>query len=149
MKTPIQLFSQRFLVLVENLGLLAIAVATVFSMAMAVNNMLVARQVTLADLLLLFLYLEVLAMVGLYYSTGKLPVRFPLYIGMVALARYLILDMKAMDDWRLLAVTGSVLILATAVLVIRYGHNRFPYPGDETASNAPRKKAAQEQASTN
>ena len=135
MKTPIQLLTQRLIALVEKLGLLAIAIATVFSMANEVNNMVVARQVTLADLLLLFLYLEVLAMVGLYYSTGRLPVRFPLYIGIVALARYLILDMKAMDDWRLLAVTSSVLILATAVLVIRYGHNRFPYSDDEAIPN--------------
>ncbi len=131
MKTSIQAFNQRFLVLVENLVLLIIAIATVFSIAIEVNHMIVVRQVALADLLLLFLYLEVLAMVGLYYSTGKLPVRFPLYIGMVALARYLILDVKAMDDWRLLAVTGSVLMLAIAVLVIRYGHNRFPYPEDD------------------
>ena len=88
-------------------------------------------RVTLADLLLLFIYLEVFAMVGLYYGTGRLPVRFPLYIGMVALARYLILDMKAMDEWRMFAVTGSILILALAVLLIRFGHLRYPYPGDE------------------
>ena len=95
-------------------------------------TMVRAMQVTLADLLLLFLYLEVLAMVGLYYHSGKLPVRFPLYIAMVALARYLILDMKAMDDWRMLAVTASILLLTMAVFLIRYGHVRFPYPGDES-----------------
>ena len=89
-------------------------------------------RVTLADLLLLFIYLEVFAMIGLYYGTGRLPVRFPLYIGMVALARYLILDMKAMDEWRMFAVTGSILMLALAVLLIRYGHLRFPYPGDDS-----------------
>lgn len=95
--------------------------------------MIRAMQVTLTDLLLLFLYLEVLAMVGLYYQSGKLPVRFPLYIGMVALARYLILDMKSLDDWRMLAVTGSILLLTLAVFLIRYGHVRYPYPGDDTA----------------
>lgn len=140
MKISIQEFNQKFLVLIENIGLLIIAIATVFSIAIEVNHMIVVRQVALADLLLLFLYLEVLAMVGVYYSTGRLPVRFPLYIGMVALARYLILDMKAMDDWRLLAVTGSVLMLASAVLVIRYGHNRFPYPEDEAIPSARRRK---------
>jgi len=73
-------------------------------------------------------------MVGLYYGSAKLPVRFPLYIGMVALARYLILDMKAMDDWRMLAVTASILMLTLAVLIIRYGHLRYPYPDDEAGA---------------
>jgi len=45
----------------------------------------------------------------------------------VALARYLVLDMKNLDDWRMLGVTASMLLLAVAVLVIRYGHTRFPY----------------------
>lgn len=134
MKKPIQAFNKWMLSLVEHLGLLVIAVATVFAMANEVMVMVHAAQVTLADLLLLFLYLEVLAMVGLYYGTGKLPVRFPLYIGMVALARYLILDMKAMDDWRMLAVSGSILMLTLAVLLIRFGHVRYPYLGEEPAA---------------
>ncbi len=132
-KGNIREFNQSLLSLVENFGLLVIAIATVFAMGAETLTMIRAMQVTLSDLLLLFLYLEVLAMVGLYYHSGRLPVRFPLYIGMVALARYLILDMKAMDDWRMLAVTGSILILTLAVFLIRYGHARFPYPGDDTA----------------
>ncbi len=119
--------------LVEHTGLLVIAIATVFAMTSEVMTMVRSVQVTLTDLLLLFLYLEVLAMVGLYYNSGKLPVRFPLYIGMVALARYLILDMKAMDDWRMLAVTGSILILTLAVFLIRLGHVRYPSLGDESS----------------
>ncbi len=77
-------------------------------------------------------------MVGHYYGSGKLPVRYPLYIGMVALARYLVLDMKGMNEWRMLAVTGAILILALAVLLIRFGHVRYPYPEDEPAE-APRR----------
>jgi protein PsiE len=56
-----------------------------------------------------------------------LPVRFPIYIAIVALARYIVLDTKNMDDIRMLAVTASILLLAGAVLLIRYGHVRFPY----------------------
>ncbi len=133
-KTAIKRFNQRLLSLVEHIGLLVIAIATVFAMTSETMIMVRAVQVTLTDLLLLFLYLEVLAMVGLYYNSGKLPVRFPLYIGMVALARYLILDMKAMDDWRMLAVTGSILILTLAVFLIRFGHVRYPYSGDEASA---------------
>ena len=131
-KQTIKEFNQSLLALVENVGLLVIAIATVFALGNETVTMVRAMQVTLTDLLLLFLYLEVLAMVGLYYGSGKLPVRFPLYIAMVALARYLILDMKAMDDWRMLAVTTSILLLTLAVFLIRYGHVRFPYPGDDT-----------------
>jgi protein PsiE len=59
-----------------------------------------------------------------------LPVRFPLYIGMVALARYLILDLKEMSEWRMLAVTAAIFLLTVAVLAIRYGHVRYPYRED-------------------
>lgn len=131
MKNAIQDFNQKLLSLVEHIGLLVIAIATVIAMTSEVAAMALARQVTLADLLLLFLYLEVLAMVGAYYRSGKLPVRFPLYIGMVALARYLVLDIKGMDDWRMLAVTGSILLLTLAVLMVRIGHVRYPYPSDD------------------
>jgi protein PsiE len=115
---------------VENIGLIIIGIATVVAGYHEVALMVGNGKVTLADLLLMFLYLEVLTMVGLYYNSGKLPVRFPLYIAMVALARYLILDIKELDVWRMLAVSGSVLLIALAVLVIRYGHVRFPYAED-------------------
>jgi protein PsiE len=112
---------------VENLGLVVIAIATVIAGAQEIDLMIEHRTVQLADLLLLFIYLEVLTMVGLYLESGQLPVRMPLYIGMVALARYLVLDMKDMDVWRMVGLSVSVLVLALAVLVIRYGHVRFPY----------------------
>src|SRR5574340_1833316 len=111
----------------EAIGLLVITLATLVAGASEVNAMLVARMVSLGDLLMLFLYLEVLAMVGVYFQSGQLPVRFPIYIANVALARYLVLDMKSLDVWRMLGVTASMLLLACAVLVIRYGHVRYPY----------------------
>jgi len=119
------------LVIVEDVGLLVIALSTVIAMSFEVGSMVVAMKVTLADLLLLFIYLEVLAMVGIYLKTGALPVRMPLYIAMVALARYMILDMKNLDTLRVLGLAGSVFVLAIAVLAIRYGHTRFPYENKE------------------
>jgi len=129
MGPSVRQFNQRLLQLVEHFGLLAIAIATVIAMVSEIFHMWELQRVSLTDLLMLFLYLEVFAMVGLYYGSGKLPVRFPLYIGMVALARYLILDMKEMDGWRIFAVTAAVLMLAVAVLVVRYGDSRYPYSG--------------------
>lgn len=116
--------------LVEYAGLIIIAIATTVAIYQEVMVMLVAHKVTLADLLLMFLYLEILAMIGQYFKTGQLPVRFPLYIAMVALARYVILDQKDMSEWRMLAVSGSILLLTVAVLIIRYGHVKFPYRED-------------------
>ena len=116
--------------LVQDIGLIIIAIATMIAIGMEVMTMVRAAMVTLADLLLLFIYLEVLAMVAIYLKSGKLPIRIPLYIAIVALARYLILDMKDMNQWRMLAVAGSALILALTILAIRYGHVRFPYEKD-------------------
>ena len=116
---------------VEYLGLLVIAIATTVAMGNEVGSMLAARHVALSDLLMMFLYLEVLAMIGQYFKSGQLPVRFPLYIAMVALARYLILDLKELTEWRMLAVAVAILLLTLAVLAIRYGHVRFPYREDQ------------------
>ncbi len=121
-------FNLRVLTFVEHIFLLVIAIATVYAMATEVLVMIAVEKATLADLLLLFIYLEILAMVGQYYSVGKLSVRFPLYIAMVALARYIIMDVKSMEDWRMLAVSGSILLLTMAVFLVRYGHVRYPYP---------------------
>lgn len=120
-------FGNSAIVLAENIGLLIIAIATVIAVGIEVASMISAMTVTLADLLLLFIYLEVLAMVGMYLNSGKLPVRMPLYIAIVALARYLILDMKSMDNWQMLGVSGAILLIAIAIFVHRYGHTKFPY----------------------
>ena len=114
----------------QNIGLILVAIATVIAFGIEVKVMIDNRAVILADLLLLFIYLEVLAMVTIYLKSGKLPIRIPLYIAIVALARYMILDMKDMDTWRMLAVAGAALIMAITILVIRYGHIRYPYEKD-------------------
>ena len=119
------------LLIVENIGLFVIAISTVIAMSLEVVAMFQAMTVTLADLLLLFIYLEVLAMIGIYLKSGKLPVRMPLYIAIVALARYMILDMKNLDTLRMIGLAGAVLIIALAILAIRYGHTKFPYDSKE------------------
>jgi protein PsiE len=118
---------------VEYAGLMVIAIATTIAMYQESMVMIEAKRVALADLLLMFLYLEVLAMIGQYFKSGQLPVRFPMYIAMVALARYLILDLKEMSEWRMLAVAAAIFLLTVGVLVIRYGHVRFPYREDAEA----------------
>ncbi|SCZ60104.1 phosphate-starvation-inducible protein PsiE [Thiohalomonas denitrificans] len=126
-KQGVRRLGQQAVGVVEDIGLFIILLATIVAAGQEIWHMVESGTVRLADLLLMFIYLEVVAMVASYWNSGQLPVRMPLYIGMVALARYLILDMKAMDGWRILAVAGAVLVLGLAVLVIRYGHLRFPY----------------------
>jgi len=126
-------FGKKAIVFAENIGLLIIAIATVIAVGIEIKSMIAAKTITLAELLLLFIYLEVLTMVAIYLDSGKLPVRIPLYIAIVALARYLILDMKNMDVSRMLAVSGAILIVAIAILVHRYGHTKFPYEGEDNS----------------
>lgn len=119
--------SKRLVELTEAVGLGIISLAALIAFGFEINSMIVARVVTLADLLLMFIYLEVLAMVAIYLESGKLPVRMPLYIAIVALARYLILDMKNLDTIKIVGVGATILIIAVAILVIRYGHCKFSY----------------------
>lgn len=127
----IQSSGHKILTWVRLAGLLVIAVCTVIAVGFELSSMIEARTIALADLLLLFIYLEVLEMVAVYLECGKLPVRMPLYIAIIALARYLILDIKGLDKWSVLTVAGATLILALAILVLRYGHIRFPYDQGE------------------
>lgn len=115
------------LVAVEIIGLTTTAVATAVAIGQEIWLMVSRGSVTLADLLLMFLYLEVLAMIGQYLRTGQIQVRFPLYIAIVALARYLIIDAKDISELRIFGIAGAILLLTFAVLVLRYGHLRFPY----------------------
>ena len=120
--------SRKGIRLIEYAGLFIITICTLIAGTQELINMAAAGKVTLADLLLLFLYLEVIAMVGVYLESGKLPVRMPIYIGIVALARYLALDAKEMETWKIIAVASAIVLLAFAVLTIRYGHIKLPYP---------------------
>ena len=121
----------------ESAGLIVIAIATIAAGVLEVVRMIDHRVVNLADLLLMFLYLEVLAMVLIYMESHQLPVRLPMYIAIVALARYLIIDIKELNEWRILAISVAILLVSIAVLLIRFGHVRWPYPGYERTSSDP------------
>ena len=128
-----QKMGRRLLKFIEYAGLIVITIATLISSIQEMVSMAAAGKVTLADLLMLFIYLEVIAMVAVYLDSGKLPVRMPLYIAIVALARYLALDIKHIDSWEIIAVAGAILILAASTLIIRFGKQCYPNPpGDRS-----------------
>ncbi len=118
---------RRILIIIEQIGLLTILIATLVAMGQEVFLMVEKRHVHLSDLLLLFIYLEVVTMIGIYYTSNRLPVRYPLYIAIVALARYIILDSKELVPWGVLALGVTILILTISVFLVRIGHTRFPY----------------------
>ena len=86
-----------------------------------------AQNVQLADLLLLFIYAEVLGMIGAFLKSNKIPITLPLFIAMTALARLIILQGKEMEAITLLYEAGAILILALACLAIRFrpSNSRF------------------------
>ena len=110
------------------LALFAIGGAIVWSAIHAFVGMAGKGHASIEDILLLFIYLELGAMVGIYFKTNHMPVRFLIYVAITALVRLLIGDIQAHHklDWGILSVSGAILILALANLVVRYGSSRFP-----------------------
>ena len=88
-------------------------------------NMIRAGHARLDDILLLFIYLELGTMVGIYFKTDRLPVRFLLYVAMTAMTRFLAVDIKDLPIGSVVVVTGSILVLALAVLVLQIAASKF------------------------
>ena len=108
------------LAIAQETGLIIVAIATLVAVGIEIDFMFENGTVLLTDLLLLFIYLEVLTMVAVYYQSGELPIKFPFYIAIVALARYLILDMKNIDTWRILGISVAILLIGLSIIVIHY-----------------------------
>lgn len=123
-------FSKPFLkvfYVLEAVLLVAITLATLYAMFEEFIHIFTNRRVLLSDILLMFIYLEVLAMVQQFVVNGKIPVRYPIYIAMMAIARYITLGMKEMDSSVVVWLSVAAFILAAATLVIRAGHHYWPY----------------------
>ena len=105
--------------------LLLVAIATVFAALQEILEILNNKRVSLADLLLLFIYTEVLAMVGAFYRSSKIPILLPLFIAMTALSRLIILKGNGSEPTNLLFEAGAILLIAIACLVIRFRPKEF------------------------
>ncbi len=110
------------------LALFAIGASIVWSAAFAFLGMAGKGHASIEDILLLFIYLELGAMVGIYFQTNHMPVRFLIYVAITALTRLLIGDIQAHHrlDSGIVMVAGAILLLALANLVVRYGSARYP-----------------------
>jgi protein PsiE len=110
------------------LALFAIGATTVWSAGAAFIGMAAQGRASLGDILLLFIYLEIGAMVGIYFKTTRLPVRYLIYVAITALGRVLIeiVGAEHRTGMDILVVTSAILLLSFAVLVLRFGSYRYP-----------------------
>ena len=118
--------------ILEAILLVAITLATLFAIVEEFVHIFVEKRVSLTDILLMFIYLEVLAMVQQFVMNGKIPVRYPIYIAMMAIARYITLGMKELDAILIVWLSLAAFILAAATLLIRVGHYYWPYADGQT-----------------
>jgi|TARA_B100000287_G_C20235373_1_gene623888 protein PsiE len=105
---------------IQLLALVIILGATVIAFGIEIYQMIEVRKVTLADLLLLFLYLEVLAMVRVFWESQSIQITLPLFIAITALARFIILQGKSINPEVLLYEAGAIVLIAIAILVLRF-----------------------------
>jgi len=117
-----------FVSLFHRVALFGIGAATVWSAAVAFLGMVNKGVASIEDLLLLFIYLEIGAMVGIYFKTNHMPVRFLIYVAITAVTRLIIdlVNTKHEADMPILLMGVTILILALANAVVRYASYKFP-----------------------
>ncbi len=110
------------------LALFGIGAITAYAAVVTFIDMLGKGGISVDDILLLFIYLELGAMVGIYFKTNHMPVRFLIYVAITALTRLLISDVSHhhRPDMGVVYVSGAILLLALAILVVRYASSQFP-----------------------
>lgn len=110
------------------LALFVIGGAVVWSAASAFLEMMNKRSASVEDILLLFIYLELGAMVGIYFATKRMPVRFLIYIAITALTRMMIalINVDHKPSLGILYISGAILLLAISVFIFKYGSYKYP-----------------------
>ena len=119
------------------LALFVIGGTVVWSAIYEYMHIMAAGHAKLKDILLLFIYLELGAMVGIYFKTHRLPVQFLIYIAITALSRHLVIDVQKVSTdfhlYLLLSITVAIAILTLSVLILTYTSSRFGSPEDDIA----------------
>ena len=100
-----------------------ILISTVIAVGIEIKNMFLNQSFTLADLLLMFLYLEVLAMVRVFWNQQSISITLPLLIAITALARFIILQGKEMDPTALVYEAVAIVLIAAAIVILRLRHS--------------------------
>ena len=104
----------------EKVLLAVIGFLTMFAAAMDVYHMVINLKVELGDLFLLFIYAEIIGMVGAFYISNRIPVTLPIIIAMTALCRLIVLHSKEADPWMLIAEAGAIVLLGGAAYIMSH-----------------------------
>jgi len=121
----------RYITVAEKAILVLIAIFTIYGVGLEMNKVLQSGDVQLTDLLLMFIYAEVLGMVAGFYRSRKIPITIPIFIAITALCRLIILQGKGISTVDLIYESAAVLLLALAALVIRWNLIKLKRdPGD-------------------
>ena len=110
---------------IQLVAALIVLIATVLAFFLEINEMYANRTVSLADLLLLFIYIEVIGLVRSYWETRSVRISYPLVIAITALARYIILQDKNDDPATLLYISLAILIVALSTVIIRLRNSKY------------------------
>ena len=109
---------QQFIWLSEGVILAAIALATLFAAFMELERMIIVQVVDLSDLFLLFIYAEVLGMVGIFYRDKRIPVTLPIIIAITALTRMIVIQSKGFDGINIIYEASGILLLAVSAYIM-------------------------------
>ena len=110
---------------IQLVAVLIVLIATVLAFFLEIQEMYFNRKVNLADLLLLFIYIEVIGLVRSYWETRSVRISYPLVIAITALARYIILQDKNDDPSTLLYISLAILIVALSTVVIKFRNSKY------------------------
>ena len=108
--------------LLEKIVLSVLIVCTIIAIGMEIQGMILNFKVTLADILLLFIYIEILGMIKEYWISKVIRMSYPLFIAMTALARMIIMQRKDVDPSAYVYESVAILIIAIAIVVLRVRH---------------------------
>ena len=110
---------------IQLVAVLAVLIATIIAFFVELSVMYETQTVGLADLLLMFIYIEVLGLVRSYWETRSVRITYPLVIAITALARYIILQDKNSDPANLIYIALAILIVSIATVVIRFRNSKY------------------------
>jgi protein PsiE len=117
--------------------LVLIALFTIYSVGAEMYTVLMTGKITLTDLLLMFIYAEVLGMVAAFYKYSKIPIAIPIFIAITALCRLIILQGKGISTVDLIYESGAVLLLAISALVIKLDLKSHTKDSEDTHPREP------------
>ena len=106
-------------------AVLVVLISTVIAFFLEIKEMYVNQNITLADLLLMFIYIEVIGLVKSYWETRAVRITYPLVIAITALARFIILQDKESDPANLIYISVAILIVALATVIIRFRNSKY------------------------